>query len=268
MAQKINSVGFRLKDRLNWNNSLYAWSNKFTTVLHKNIVLEKTYAELLHFLKFLDGGFYITKDSKKYQIFTKMIPFVNNFINRKEFFCKKQNIYKITKPNKKDYTEVLRERYLKEQLNIEKLLKFNPKNIDFCSSLLNLDQENNVRGKFLLFPKILTNYISLQIKNPLRFKNKTFSKNLNQGIFIFINSLLRICPFSDSILGVRIGFYGKWQKTRNGKKQALNFYWGRLKSPTISNIIFFSAKPVITKFGVCNIKIWISLKKNKQSFLA
>tara|TARA_B100000768_G_C11256523_1_gene366669 strand:+ start:113 stop:625 length:513 start_codon:yes stop_codon:yes gene_type:complete len=167
------------------------------------------------------------------------------FITIAEIKPRKRNVLK-----RDDYSSLLRKNYLDNQLSAVKFLHHSLKTVDFCGVNLNLKQQSL---NIMLFPKIISWYLATQLKNPLKLKNKTFSKNLNQSILIFINSLLRFGNLK--ILGLKIGFFGKWQKTRNGKKQCLNFYWGKLKYPTVSNVIFFSSTPVTTKFGVCNIKV-------------
>ena len=105
---------------------------------------------------------------------------------------------------------------------------------------------------------IITNFVSKQITNQSQQKNKLFAKNIQFCLLTLINNLLKINQ--TNISGLKVMFVGKWKKTKSGRKQRLILNLGKIGQSTISNPIFFHQTVQKTKFGSCNLKIWIAIK--------
>jgi len=53
---------------------------------------------------------------------------------------------------------------------------------------------------------------------------------------------------------------GRWTKTKSSRKQKFIYSLGKLKNQTISAFLDYGFSFVITKYGTCSLKVWISYK--------
>lgn len=253
MGQKINATGLRLKKKVNWNalfctHNLQSYANvvidAHQTGIATNLLLSK--------INYFANNLYITRDSKKSHISSKILQ--------------KQNIYKNTKLYQ--LQTGARAQALLATTVANRQLSFVNKDINYQfwdlmikktqnKKLNMLGKENNVNFS-LLSPKLISSYIcSLLNKNTKT--NVLNTSNLNIGIPMFLTRLL--VPFKNTLLGVKIICSGKWKKTRSGRKQKLCIKYGKVRNPSVSNVILFDYTTQKTKFGACGIKVWVSHKK-------
>jgi ribosomal protein S3 len=69
-----------------------------------------------------------------------------------------------------------------------------------------------------------------------------------------------IKDYNYHICGIKISCSGKWKKTRSGRTQKFVLQFGKIKNSTLSNVIFFNQTNQKTRYGMCNLKIWILIQ--------
>lgn len=64
-----------------------------------------------------------------------------------------------------------------------------------------------IKTKTIITPSVLKEFIKNQIKNPLKLKNKNFSKSINLGILKLLKNFLGI--YKSNVIGLKILYTGK-----------------------------------------------------------
>jgi len=249
MGQKINSIGFRLGVRRSWNSVWSTENNFYSNVLFNDLESRDCIKVIFNYLGFFPNHLLIRKSSKKKIVYTRILDSLN-FVKRSDFIVQKNKNIKYLSP------------FLNKTLfNIFKF-KF--------SSLKNLLAFKNIKNykKLILFPFIsaqsLTEFISTQQNLQIKQKNKIFRWGLKWGIIklahFFFNSKTTIF-----LSGVKFICSGRWIKTKSGRKQKFIYSLGKLKNQTISAFLDYGFSSLVTKYGICSVKVWISYKHFKFS---
>jgi|TARA_B110000902_G_C14088856_1_gene506034 hypothetical protein len=200
MGQKINALGFRLKKRLNWDVSFCAQDLKtYSGVNFKNQQFEQTTKILFSKFHFFPNKTTINKNSKNYQIYTKLFQ--------------KKDIIQGSKNSVLEFQSNERVELLNQSKTLTKNLFFNSKLVNYVFSdyfyhkraQLFKKVTNNI---FLnMSPKIVHFYVANQLKKNCTLKRGPFTTNLNTGILVFIFNLLK--RVQNHILGFKIVCSGK-----------------------------------------------------------
>lgn len=106
---------------------------------------------------------------------------------------------------------------------------------------------------------VVADFIAMQIKLPNKLKCSSFRRGLQVGI----SSLCRLLFTKNEsavLVGIRISCFGKWSKTRAGRKQTITLSVGRLNSTSISSPLTYSKSTISTKYGSCSVKVWLNFK--------
>lgn len=248
MSQKANPISLRLKKRLNWNIwlSLQNFKNYSPFLIGGSNINELTTFILLKF-NFFTNNTIITKNSKNYQFFSKIIHENNAYTNLliESQLLVRSHFLK----NQKKYLSNL---FLKETVILPDItdLLFNKNKVAFF---------NFIKKKFLLFsPRIITYFTIKQLKKTNKFKSKNFSKSLQLGLLKLTRRFLVL--FKNNLIGIKIICSGKWKKTRSGRKQKLCLRFGKIRRTSTVNTLFYNFLDQRTKFGCCSVKVWISHK--------
>lgn len=257
MAQKINTNTFRVKTRLNWNVSFITHNfHDFFPVFTNNLIFSNVLQTIFQKLNIIHNNPLLINSSKFYKFFLNSFfeKSIHNMLNNKDAASSL-----IKRENLKTQTSMLSKLlmnsslYSLEQSNIQSINKNNSKKGKFDFILKN---------QFHLFtPSIILSFVSKQIEKPNKLKNKLFIKNLQFGLFMLINNLLFINKHD--IVGIKLMISGKWKKTRSGRKQKLVLNFGKIERSSVVNALFFEQNHQKTKYGSCNVRIWISHKIKK-----
>jgi ribosomal protein S3 len=105
----------------------------------------------------------------------------------------------------------------------------------------------------LLSPKLIATFICALLNKNSRFKNDLAAYRVSPSIPMLLTRLL--APFKKEICGVKVICSGRWKKTKSGRKQKLCIKYGKIRKPTMTNIILFDYITQKTKFGACGIKV-------------
>jgi len=132
-------------------------------------------------------------------------------------------------------------------------------------NLLFSDKITGTGGLMIGMPSatVVADFIATQIKLPNNLKCLSFRRGLQNGI----SGLCRVLILrgdSTVLVGVRISCFGKWSKTKAGRKQKMSLTVGKLNSTTISSPLTYAQSTVVTKYGTCSVKVWL----NFRSFVA
>ena len=248
MGQKINALGLRLKNRVNWNASFCTQDLKnYSKVNYNNQQIEHTTSIIFSNFHVFPNRVTTIKNSKNYQVHSKL-------------FQKKDIIKNTLDFQSSDRTQLLRSnKTLFKSLILDKRsVKYNLS--DFFFNLRKESFNKITRKRFIMLaPKIITAYVINQLNKNGILKRSSFKNNLNVGILAFSYQLLT--RLQNNILGIKIVCSGKWKKTRSGRKQKLTIKFGRIVSPSISNMILYNFSAQKTKFGTTGIKVWVAIKK-------
>ena len=106
---------------------------------------------------------------------------------------------------------------------------------------------------------VIANFIAMQMKLPNKLKCSSFRKGLQVGISSLCR-LLFVKSNSAVIAGIRVSCFGKWSKTKTGRKQKITLSVGRLNSTSISSPLTYSKSTISTKYGSCSVKVWLNFK--------
>ena len=256
MAQKINSLTFRLKKRLNWkiNLAVHNFLDYSNSMLNSVNILT-TYQKLLFHLKIMQNNNFLLKSSKTYKISLKTLN--QNFYF---FFFKILILNKSTQHfyNYRDSYLKLFSKVLKKYLFISNKLE---NNLGSIQTQKKLNKSLFLKSNFItLSPKIFLDFAKIQLKKNdiITILTSNFNKTLQKSILKFIEIVLK--NYNYDIIGLKIICSGRWKKTSTGRKQKLFLKFGQIKSSDISNKITYQNLSQVTRFGICSIKIWIAQK--------
>ena len=241
MAQKTNAISLRISNKTVWNS---IWSEDNKTYYH-------------YFFKDLEVKKYIKIISNHLGIK------VNETLTKPQNESININIKRVSRTLKKDnaYNKAFRS------------LSF------FKQFTLNIQQQTNkvlrYKSKLSLWEsKILFSYIPAQffsdfIALQIKFSSKHRSEAFKFGVQAGIQSMLSYYYNNRSknfVSGIKVVCKGKWAKTGTGRTQKIILNLGRLNNQAFSSFIDSYISTVVTKFGVCSIKVLISYNKFERRF--
>ena len=252
---KINTIGQRLKKRLNWNNTFKVCNMKnFSKILFLNNKAYNIVQDLLRATNFYVNQYALTQASKGQTLTTKILHKVENTqieLNQ----TKKNRILRETMTKMKEFF------FINKKLNLEISNSFFPNfSIPEKNDRSNINYSILKKNKFLILsPKFFSLFIMNEIRLTRDKQIYNFSENFKNIVSRFCKKFLII--FKNNILGIKIVFSGKWKKTRTGRKQKLTLKFGKMRNNALNEIILFDWLDQKTKFGVCSLKIWINIRK-------
>ena len=241
MAQKTNAISLRIPNKTVWN-SIWCEDNK--TYYH-------------YFFKDLEVKKYIKKISNHLGIT------VSETLTKPQNESININIKRVSRTLKKDnaYNKAFRSLSFFKQftLNIQqqtnKVLRYKSKLSLWESKIL-----------FSYIPaQFFSDFIALQIKFSSKHRNEAFKFGVQAGI----QSMLSYYYNNRSknfVSGIKVVCKGKWAKTGTGRTQKIILNLGRLNNQAFSSFIDSYISTVVTKFGVCSIKVLISYNKFERRF--
>lgn len=154
--------------------------------------------KFLLYINFYKNNTIITKNSKEYKVFSRILH--------------QNNIFQAIRYSQ-EFGRNSRNLFLKQQNESLNYLFFNRSNLRFFLSdfFLNIERNNfvnKIQYYFLtLSPKIITMFIKRQLFLSIKYQTKSFSRNLQTGIMQFTNNWLII--FQNLITGLKIECKGK-----------------------------------------------------------
>jgi len=254
MAQTVNTTAFRLKKRLNWKFLMSA--QKFAVLNNECQKLVKLKQLLFNRYHYWSNSYLINKNSKGYRIFSKLISDyeITNEISQQNLNLLSTQSNSIKKA-KRDlpFFNIYQNSLLFEHGNF-KQIKQNYKIATTNNPLL------------FISPEFLVSYAQQKMKEG----KKSFftNNNINSGLlkiievlFFYKNSNNKLEKATvNNISGLKIQCSGRWKRTKSGRAQRLNLTFGQLKKTSISTSVFYNSFSEKTKYGTCNIKIWIAFK--------
>ena len=256
MAQTINTTTFRLKKRFNWKFLLCA--QKFTVLNNECQRLVKLKQLLFSRYRYWSNSYLINKNSKGYRVFSKLISDyeITNEITQ-------QNSAKNLNSTSSD--SIKKAKRDLPLFNISKnSLLFEHGNFKQLKQNFKIATTNN---PFLFIsPEFLVSYAQQKMKEGR--KSFFINNNINLGLLKIIEVLFFYNNRNDklqkttinNITGLKIQCSGRWKRTKNGRAQRLNLSFGQLKKTSMSTSVFYNSFCEKTKYGTCNIKIWIAFK--------
>ena len=237
MAQKINSMHFRLKKRLNWANLLTVHDFlDYSNLIFNAANIKKTHKKLFYCLKATQNNMFLIKTSKNYKINLKTLN--QNFF----FFFTKVLIPNISIQHFYNYRDAylkLFVKFLEKYLFISNKLQYN---LGFIQNQKKLNQSLLFHANFItLSPKIILNFAKTQLTKVdiISVLANNFNKTLQKSILKLVEILLK--NYNYKIIGLKIICLGRWKKTSTGRKQKLFLKFGQVKSSDISNKIAYNA---------------------------
>lgn len=281
MGQKLNSINFRLKKRLNWKTLMFVQDyNKYANLFYNNQeTLGLIRIIMLKFGLYLNNN-NIKKNSKQFCISSNLIGEIEILKQLIETnFSQSFNLETEKKIRKSILGEKIKNT---NQLNIR--LPWLNSNFSNLSRLKNnYDVKFNYDKNILIWPNLISQYIEHQLDKPAKNKIRFFNISLQIAILKFLSVLLttefivwselqqkmiRTRITNKNIIGLKLQLNGRWKKTKSGRSQTININFGKIKKTEISNKILFDAISFKTKYAACGLKIWISYKNANSSFLA
>lgn len=143
-------------------------------------------------------------------------------------------------------------------------------NIFFCSLTIlkkNAFDYFYFTNQSLLLPftkaQTIANYIAKQIKTPQRRRDLGFKTSLKTGVKLLAVDIIQNTKIfnKSSFKGLKIECSGKWRQTTAGRAQKESYLFGNLSSQSVNELIFYSSCKAATKYGTCNIKVWVCYKQ-------
>jgi len=242
MAQKTSAISLRLSNKTVWN-SVWSEDNKtYHYFLFKDLEIKK-YLKLLSVHLGVKASETLTKPQNES---------ININIKRVSRTSKKDNVY-----NNKAFRSMsfFKQFTLNVQQQTNKSLRYNNK--------LSLWESK------VLFSSIPAQFFSDFIASQIKFSSKHRNEAFQFGVQAGIQSML--CYYynrrsKNFVSGIRVICKGKWSKTGTGRTQKIILNLGRLNNQAFSSYIDSYISTVITKFGVCSIKVSISYNKTERRF--
>ena len=241
MAQKTNAISLRIASKTIWN-SIWSEDNKtYYRFLFKDLEVKK-------YIKILSNHLGIK---------------VNETLTKPQNGSININIKRVSQTLKKDnaYNKAFRSLSFSKQFTLNILQQTN-KALRYKSNLSLWES----KVLFSYIPaQFFSDFIALQIKISSKHRNEAFRFGVQAGI----QSMLSYYYNSRSknfVSGIKVICKGKWTKTGTGRTQKIILNLGRLNNQTFSFFIDSYISTVVTKFGVCSIKVLISYNKVEHRF--
>lgn len=246
MAQKINPLVFRLKKRFGWNATFSVHNAlNFSKIYNSNEQLQFSTTKLFYNFNIIPNNFKIISSARSVEIFSKLW--------QKQFLL--NNLFPVHSSHSISLIARRKSVIVEKERSI--FLTRNKYNFQFCDLFFN--SKYSLLSNNVLHPKIFTAFLASQFNKGLAIRNPLFLFNFKAATLFVVKRVLQ--KFKNDILGLKLTCSGKWKKTRSGRKQKFTVQFGLIKNSGISNVIFFDQLAHKTKFGSCNFKIWILLKK-------
>lgn len=250
MGQKINSTSFRLGKRLSWE---FLWSVKKTnfgfclyTSKESRYVIQKK----IEFSGVFINHVFLSRTNKDVRIL------INTFLKRNA----SKNILK------NNFNDNIQGKIYKRLKDLFFLNSKNSLNVHFFPSFFPwyfceaLPHSKKLFYWPYLNPKVISNYISQQLSTARSKKSVGFKRNLLSGILEILTQIFR--NYSQQIIsGFKISCVGKWRQTSNGRSQKTTISIGNVSKQTLDQIILSASSITTTKYGACNIRVWVCYKK-------
>ena len=241
MAQKTNAISLRISSKTIWN-SIWSEDNKtYYRFLFKDLEVKK-------YIKILSNHLGIK---------------VNETLTKPQNGSININIKRVSQTLKKynAYNKAFRSLSFSKQFTLNILQQTN-KALRYKSNLSLWES----KVLFSYIPaQFFSDFIALQIKISSKHRNEAFRFGVQAGI----QSMLSYYYNSRSknfVSGIKVICKGKWTKTGTGRTQKIILNLGRLNNQTFSFFIDSYISTVVTKFGVCSIKVLISYNKVEHRF--
>lgn len=245
MGQKVHPYFLRLGKRLNWFSIWNTSKTNVSKIIKHSLTRHVFISKLFSTLKFNTNNIKCSYSNKNNTTFIKILKPVKFF---KTLFFTGYNYY-----------------------NTKHINNFNNKDFSTTNSFLwslkpYKKQDSYKIPSFLMIPNInaqtLALIISKQIGLSYNLKHNSFKQSLITGLtklasFVFRNNLMSNCLL---ISGIKIVCKGKWKQTFSGRKETQRFVFGSIKTQSLNVYLSFGSSTITTKFGCCNIKVWISYK--------
>lgn len=291
MGYKVSSVSIRLKKTKDWNFNYIADNKNYYKLLYLNLEIDKYFKVLLNskhlnFVKiisnFNNSTFYLYIYYKNYNL--KLIKILNNVIVNKNFFF-------VSFVVKKKELNFIKGKYNK----IIKILIFKKLKLVLFKIYLekSFSQIYLYNFKFFFIPiniKFFNKYTINKSKKVLKLNKTNLKKKINLFFLLYIGVILResyiVCKVFDFVLNNQkghkrffyfiikdlkkilkfypylLGFKVKLQGKLNGKMRAKTIWVkeGQSSINCLYKYISYESLPIITKYGVLGIKIWLIYK--------
>ena len=238
MAQKVSPISLRISNKIVWNSIWSEYNKSYSHFLFKDIEIKNSIKLLASFIGVKANH--------------TLIKPQNGSINL--------HLKRVAQSTKKDPAVLKQLIFLKSfVLNVsnrsDNSLKYKKKVSLWESKLL-----------FWYLPaQFFSDYIASQIRLSSKRRNEAFRLGVQSGI----QSMLRYYFNKKSkffVSGIKVSCKGKWIKTNTGRTQKINFNLGKLNNQSANSFMDYSLSTIVTKFGVCSIKVTLSYQKIKRRF--
>ena len=252
MAQKINSLSFRLNNRYNWSTIIntHNFNDYFNQIINTN-KLQTIKKNIFFSLRSMNNVLTISKTSKAYKVNCKLINQMNYF-ELVKLICTSKRITQLFHRYQLTYFKLFKHMFTLYSSSKHQLI--------FRSGSINSNKL--LKNQYLVFyPLLITQFVTSQLTNTniINLTGTNFNNTLQTNILKLIKLLL--VKFNYKIIGFKVICVGKWKKTKTGRKQKIYFKFGQIQTANIANKIYYHSTAQKTKFGVCSIKIWILHRK-------
>jgi len=142
---------------------------------------------LLSNFNFYQNNYSITKDSKNYRIFSKILNDLQ--ITKDLIKANPSKAYNL----RTDTTKIARSHYLIKKKDTIKFLNLNLSNILTEFADFNKSKKSSKKFSqdhlFLIFPQLISQFATKQLSEPIKYKNYFFNKSLQLGLLKFVTVL-------------------------------------------------------------------------------
>ena len=256
MGQKININALKINNSLSWVSTWSSNNINFSDIFLKDFELQQNIKYILNFNNIFSNKIFFRRFFKKNQLILNCLSQINVMVINYSSISFKYFIINIRKKNIKFLpitTNLFFFNFLKLQKN-QNQEKF----------IVNASFFNKKTVVFLPFinSSVISNYIVKQLKISVKFKDKIFKQNLQKGIKFLLSNYYK----KYKITGIKVVCSGKWKKTKSGRKQKFTISFGKINKQQIFVPSDYFASSTTTKFGICNISVWISYKYKNICF--
>ena len=253
MGQKVIPISLRLQKKENWNSKWTVEKKDYSPLLHFDLEIRKYFENILNFKKFKLIKLNIIKNSNNINIYIYLHQYSRSFYNLS--YPKIINHLNLYYPN--HHIKLFIKKVKVRDLNRLKRMigtimyfikKENRMNLNIRRMCYNIS--------FALYTKNI-NMISNIIKQNLERK-----KSHKKHIRIINNVMQSFFKIFKNFLGYRLQLKGRL----NGSKRKKKFVYQKGKIPlnTLKHNIQYHFNEFKTPSGICSIKLWVFLIKNKK----
>lgn len=245
---KINPITLRLGYNNFWKSSWYASDKNYGIYTHEDIQIRDYFDKVCYNLGLIPANveiyrFYDNDNNKRLHINVKSF---RSFEMKSDSILGAGLYFKNNPKHIKNFENFIKSFNYFENIFKKDIINISNNSYDNYTISFKINKHLNWNKSANLIAKFIGS----------RFKqNNNFKQILNK----VINYIIKTHPTFNNIKGIKIEGLGRLNK-RMPRATKISQTWGSIPLNTIDDNIDFATEAVNTKYGVINIKVWISYK--------